>query len=290
MKLSGTLVSVGLPVRNGERTLEAVIRSILAQDHERIELVISDNASTDATETLCRDWAAADRRVVYHRQAHDVGILANFMYTMHHARGAYFRWIGDDDWIAPNYISRCVEEFADDGRLLLVTTQIQYTKPDASTFTRSYFGKGLCSDDPIDRLEEITSLLAGNMPIDPLYALMRRAEIAAIPRRNMIREDEVFATKLALAGPWGHVPDTLAHRHLRSDSITTLARRLGVPLWQARVPIALQCREMLRRIGEEEFSPVDLRRARLAVAQFYARRHYLIAARRARKLIHLASA
>lgn len=284
--LRNTLVSVGLPVRNGERTLEDVVRAVLAQDHERLELIISDNASTDGTEALCRKWAACDRRVVYHRQDRNIGILANFIHTMRVARGDYFRWIGDDDWIAPNYVSRCLEEFAADDRLLIVTTQIRYARPDGSSFVRPYSGSLMRSDDPLLRLEEFCSLLMGEMLIDPLYGVMRRGQVVPIERHNMIREDEVFAAKLALAGPWGHAPMTLARRNIRRGSIRALANRLGVPLWQAYVAETLQCREMLRVIDAHEFSPAERRRARRAVARLYVSRHYLTAVHRVRKLAH----
>jgi glycosyltransferase involved in cell wall biosynthesis len=125
---STPLVSVGLPVYNGVQTVETVIRSVLSQTHERLELVISDNASSDGTEEVCRDLAARDRRIVYHRQSRNVGLLNNFIEVIRRARGTFFRWIGDDDWLAPQYVSRCVETLAGDPRLILVTTQIDYTR------------------------------------------------------------------------------------------------------------------------------------------------------------------
>lgn len=286
--LRDTLVSACLPVRNGEQTLETVIRAVLAQDHEHLELIISDNASTDGTEALCREWAAADKRIVYQRQDRDIGILGNFVHTMQAARGEFFRWIGDDDWIAPNYVSCCLEEFATDHRLLIVTTEILYTRPDGSTFVQPYPGSNrMRSNDPVLRVVEICSLLKGEMLIDPLYGMMRRAQVSQIKRRNMIREDQVFATRLALAGPWGHVPKTLAHRNLKRGSVRILAKRLGVPFWQAYVAETLQCSEMLRVIDAHSFSLLDRRRARLAIARLYARRQFLTALSRARKLARL---
>lgn len=285
--LRDTLVTVGLPVRNGEETLEAVVRSVLAQDHGQIELIISDNASTDGTEKICRKWAAFDKRVVYHRQDRNIGILANFVHTMCEARGEYFRWIGDDDWIAPNYISRCLEEFVADQRLLLVTTQVLYTRPDGSTFVQPYAGSIMRSASPLRRFQEFSHLLAGEMLIDPLYGVIRRSSVAELDRRNMIREDEVFATKLALAGPWGHVPMTLARRNLRYGSIRRLARRLSVPLWQAYVANSLQCLEMLHLIDAQRFSPQDRYRARMAVARLYTHRHYRSAVHRWQRIARL---
>jgi glycosyltransferase involved in cell wall biosynthesis len=148
-----TLVSIGLPVRNGVKTLEGVIKSVLAQDHENLELVISDNCSTDGTEDLCRELALRDSRVVYIRQPTNVGLLNNFAHVTRLARGAFLRWIGDDDWLAPTYISRCLAEFADDSRLTLVTTQIDYVRPDGTTYTLRTPGTTFRSNDPIQRFE-----------------------------------------------------------------------------------------------------------------------------------------
>ena len=60
-------VSIGMPVYNGGRFLERAIETTLAQDFDDLELVISDNGSTDATEEICRSYVATDPRVRYHR-------------------------------------------------------------------------------------------------------------------------------------------------------------------------------------------------------------------------------
>src|SRR6185503_10227654 len=236
-----TLVSIGLPVRNGAKTLEGVVASVLAQDHDNLELVISDNASTDGTEQLCRELAARDPRIVYVRQPTNVGLLNNFAEVTRRARGAFLRWIGDDDWLAPSYVSRCLAVFAADSRLTLVTTQIDYVRPDGTTYTQPYSGTTFRSDDPIQRFEGLLAFLtSGSFAVDPLYALARRSSLASIARRTMIREDEVFAAKLALAGPWGHVPEVLARRTVGSHNLAAVARRLGVPVWQAYIPTTVQ--------------------------------------------------
>ena len=116
MKPSDALVSVGLPVRNGADRIGEVVRSVLAQDHAHIELVICDNASTDSTEEVCRELVRTDSRIVYHRQQDNVGMLNNFISAIQIAKGAYFRWIGDDDWLAPDFVSRTLECFTEDER------------------------------------------------------------------------------------------------------------------------------------------------------------------------------
>jgi glycosyltransferase involved in cell wall biosynthesis len=285
------LVSIGLPVRNAGSRVADVVRSVLAQDHANLELVISDNASTDDTEQVCRELARSDPRIAYHRQPENIGLMNNFVYAMRAANGTFFRWIGDDDELEPTFVSRCLREFAADPRLLLVTTGMAYIGEDGSIRSDTYHGTALGSDDPVDRFVEMLRLLNESyLLIDPLYGMMRRAPVAAIPRRNMLREDEVFATKLALAGPWRHVPEVLARRNWRSERMGRLATRLGVPSWQSHFTNTLQCREILQWLSQAGLTAQQQRRARSAVYQMYLRRQRRTLSHRSRKLLRMATA
>jgi hypothetical protein len=292
MPSTDPLVSIGLPVRNAEHRVAGVVSSVLAQDHPDLELVISDNASTDGTEVVCRELARSDARVVYHRQPENVGLLNNFIATMRLARGAYFRWVGDDDVLAPHCISRCLQAFAEDDGLLLVTTQVAFVNQDGSVETAAYDGTRLRSADPVDRFIEMLRLLNESyLVLDPLSALVRREPVAAIPRRNMLREDQVFAAKMALAGRWGHVPEVLLHRGWKHETRSGLARRLGVPMWHARVATVLQCRELIRCLsdpGLADLTPAQRRRARAAVGQMYLRRQQRTMVHRGRRVAAMA--
>ncbi|MFI7701654.1 glycosyltransferase family 2 protein [Nonomuraea sp. NPDC049480] len=283
------LVSIALPVRNGADRLPGVVRSVLAQDYPAIELVISDNASTDGTEELCRDLAAGDSRIVYHRHPENVGLLGNFMHAARISQGAFVRWIGDDDRLEPTCVSRAVAAFVADERVILVTNQVSYSGPDGTLSTVPYEGAGLGSDDPVERFGEMLRLL-NESPylIDPLYGLLRRGPAVGIPRRNMLREDEVFAAKLALAGPWAHVPEVLSHRNWRQERISGLARRLDVPSWQSHLSNTLQCRELLSWLPHADLTGEQRRRARAAVLRMYARRQRRTVAHRGRKLLSMA--
>lgn len=280
------LVSVGLPVRNGAEVIEGALRSVLAQRHEDLELVISDNASTDGTEEICRSYARSDSRVRYHRQPEHIGGLANVVQVMHRARGTFLKWIGDDDWLAPSYLSRCLERLAEDDRLILVTTQQVFLGEDGQAQTSAYPGRNLSSDQPVERFTEILRLLAeGYLPLDPIYGLMRREPVTAIPRCAMPREDEVFAAKLALAGPWGRVPEVLAHRGWKIPArMTRQARQLDVPAWRARAANLLQCRELLAYLHQVPLTPAEERAARAEVRRLYVRRHQRTAMRGYHKL------
>lgn len=118
------LVSVGLPVRDGERFLAEAIEAVLAQDLPDLELVISDNASTDATEDICRRYAAADPRVAYQRSPINRGAAWNYNAVVQAARGRYFKWATHDDLIEPSYLSRCVEVLERRPEVVLCYTRV----------------------------------------------------------------------------------------------------------------------------------------------------------------------
>jgi glycosyltransferase involved in cell wall biosynthesis len=289
MRYDNTMVSIGLPVRNGADRIESVIESVLNQDHENLELVICDNASTDDTEELCRSLAAQDSRIVYHRHPINMGVLNNFMSALRLASGTFYRWVGDDDWLDPRCVSRSLDAFAVDDRLLLVTTQICYTGPDGVTHTATYDGTALGSDDPVTRFVEMLRLLNESyLLMDPLYGVFRREPVMRIERRNMLSEDQVFATKLALAGPWARVPEVLAWRNWKHERLRSQAHTNDVPSWQAHFATALQCKEMLRWLDKCDLDEQQRRKAQSAVAGMYLRRHRLLLVRRSRKLLGIA--
>jgi glycosyltransferase involved in cell wall biosynthesis len=289
-KVPEPLVSIGLPVRNGERYVCDAVRSVLNQQYDRLELVISDNASDDGTEEICRQFAAADARVRYHRVPQDIGLIPNFNAVLHLARGTYFKWMGDDDWLTPTYVSRCVEVL-DDEALILVTTQQGHVDLDGAVDSAAYDGARMRSVRPVERFTEMLRLLnETHLLLDPLYGMMRRDPVARLPRPVMLFEDQIFAARLALAGPFGHVCEVLSYRRFKPfRRLPATARRLGVPPWQASVATTLQCRELLAAVREADLDPRERRQASAAVAQMFLRRKRVTATHRTRKLAGVVS-
>jgi glycosyltransferase involved in cell wall biosynthesis len=281
---SSPLISVGLPVRNGAHRVQTAIESVLAQDYEHLELVICDNASTDSTEEICREFARSDERIGYHRHAENIGLMNNFVTAMRLARGEFFRWISYDDRLEPNCLSRCAEVLTSDERLLLVTSQILYELDDGALATEPYQVRVLGSNDPADRFAEWLRLLTESfLLLDPMYSLMRRARVVGIHRKNTMREDELFAAKMALTGPWGHVPEVLAMRHWNTEAPGTLARKLEVPVWNSMISPEIECFRLLNIIARSELDTEQRRRARRAVARLFSIRLRRRAVRAVRK-------
>ena len=107
-KASGPLVSVCVPTRNRAVWLRESLRTIQAQDYDLFEILISDNASVDETPRICRELAAADARVRYLRQDHDVGLHANHNILIQESRGELLTFYHDDDLYDPAVVRESV--------------------------------------------------------------------------------------------------------------------------------------------------------------------------------------
>ncbi len=112
-------VSVGLPVYNGENFIKDALDSILAQTFEDFELIISDNASTDGTQQICRQYTSKDQRIRYIRNDGNIGASKNFNQVFELSSGEYFKWIAHDDLCAPEFLERCVEVLDQDPSIVL---------------------------------------------------------------------------------------------------------------------------------------------------------------------------
>lgn len=104
-------VSMGLPVFNGETYLHKALDSLLAQEYEDFELVISDNASTDETGRICESYARRDSRVRYSRNECNIGLAPNHNRVFRLSRGEFFKWVAHDDEYSRQMLKRYVEAF-----------------------------------------------------------------------------------------------------------------------------------------------------------------------------------
>ena len=94
---SQSLISVGIPVYNSEKTISRCLESILGQTHLNVEIIISDNNSTDRTFEICKSYAKKDARVVVYKQESNIGPARNFAFVLEKSSGEFFCWVGSDD-------------------------------------------------------------------------------------------------------------------------------------------------------------------------------------------------
>jgi glycosyltransferase involved in cell wall biosynthesis len=109
MRESRPLLSIGIPVYNGDKYIRQTIDCLLGQTYENTELIISDNASTDGTEDICRSYTTKDNRVRYFRSPTNIGQTSNFERAFKLASADYFMWAACDDSWSPNYIGTLMD-------------------------------------------------------------------------------------------------------------------------------------------------------------------------------------
>lgn len=212
------LVSIGLPVFNGDRFLSQAIDSILAQSFTDFELVISDNGSTDETPDICRRYMAADPRIRYFRLDQNMGAAFNYNRVFGLSRGTYFRWAAHDDIISPYFLQMCLDAFKD---------HTQDVAPTAIVYPRSNWvdetGKVIRPDHCPMRTSTASAIFRGLQAVsnmsngNPVFGLIPR-EILVKTRLidSFITSDYVLIFELALFGNIVRVDEVLFHRRFHS--------------------------------------------------------------------------
>ena len=118
-----TLVTIGMPVFNGEETIDQALDSLLAQSHENFELIVSDNASTDNTLEIVDRYAGRDSRIRVIRNTENLGAVANFDKVLDEATGSLFMWAAVDDLWEPDFIKELVHLLETDAEAVLAFCQ-----------------------------------------------------------------------------------------------------------------------------------------------------------------------
>lgn len=173
-------VTIGLPVFNGAATIAEALSSLTRQGYPHFKVVISDNASTDATADICRRFAESDPRVEYYRQNINIGGEANFNFVLHRAVTEYFMWAAADDIRSPDYLELCVA---------FLDAHHEYV---ASTCPTRFMEKPPVPWDMGDRSLESESLCRNFIDFFPtlsqwhanahIYSLFRRAALVSSTR------------------------------------------------------------------------------------------------------------
>lgn len=107
--MNAPLVSILVPTWNRAADLADSLTSTLGQDYSPIEILISDNGSTDGTEELCRAAAGRDPRIRYFRRPHNIGLYGNHNFLIDQSRGEFLCFFHDHDERELSLVSRCVQ-------------------------------------------------------------------------------------------------------------------------------------------------------------------------------------
>ena len=204
------IISIGLPVYNGEKYLHQALDSLLSQTWEDFELIISDNGSTDATRSISESYAAADSRVKYFREEINRGASWNFNRVFRLAQGKYFKWAAHDDLCAPVYLESCLLPLEDDPERVLAYPQTRVIDENGDYLQDYPDHLHLEQDQPSQRFWQYLVHYRYPRQCHPIFGLIR-AEVLA--KTNLlgsyISSDRVLVGELALWGKFYEVDQPL---------------------------------------------------------------------------------
>jgi glycosyltransferase involved in cell wall biosynthesis len=210
-------VSIGVPVYNGERFLEAALESLLGQTFGDFELIISDNGSTDRTEEICRKAAAADPRVRYFRSDTNRGAAWNHNRVVELAQGEYFMWAPHDDQFAPTFVERCVTILDGDAGVVFCHADPIHIDEHGNVLGREVHRCNCSSDSPSVRFWEVLVVRGGQTT----YGLIRASALRQVaPHQTFPRAERALFAELSLYGRFHVMPEDLYFKRQHSGQIT----------------------------------------------------------------------
>ncbi len=203
-------ITIGLPVFNGENYLREALDSLLAQTWTDFELILCDNGSTDATERICRAYAALDSRLKYFRNRRNIGAAANFNLAVRLATAPYFKWMAHDDRLHPEFLAVCLQALEKNPAAVLACSAVGKIDAQGRPAGDYRFPMRLADVQPHRRFADIIQV---RHPCTLVFGLIRRRILEQTPLiAPFTGSDRCLLAELSLYGPFVEVPGELFQR------------------------------------------------------------------------------
>lgn len=103
------LVSIGVPARNGGDFIAGALETLINQTYRNIEIIVSDNNSSDDTSSIIERYAALDSRILVIRQTDTLSAIDNFRFVFEQAKGEFFMWAACDDRRSSDFVESLIQ-------------------------------------------------------------------------------------------------------------------------------------------------------------------------------------
>jgi glycosyltransferase involved in cell wall biosynthesis len=217
-------VSIGLPVRDGAHYVAEAIESILAQTFADFELIISDNASSDATASICESYAARDRRIRYYRHPHNLGASYNFNFVFRRATGAHFKWAAHDDLIRPAFLQRTLAALEANPEAVLCQSLVQVV--DRHNRVSEIYDHTAFGTDRHRQSDRLAARLRARRCVEIFGVVRRHALDGTALIADHVGADRTLLLELALRGRFVGVPEALFVNRDHPDRFTRQRKSL----------------------------------------------------------------
>jgi glycosyltransferase involved in cell wall biosynthesis len=227
------MVSIGIPTFNGSKRIASAVTSVMNQRYPNLEVIISDNCSSDNTEAVCADLCRKYNTVHYYRQKENIGIIPNFEFALNQAKGDLFMWIADDDLLEAGILNKYVQFLIAHPDYSLVAGEIQYWTGDKPEFLEKDFSMEHNSRD-IRVIQYYSKVKHGAT----FYGMMPLEIARQITLQNRMGEDWHFVAKAAYLGKIKMLNCLGYHKKLNGSSKTLrqYAKMIGASAFTASFP------------------------------------------------------
>ena len=225
-------VSIGLPVYNGEEYLAEAVESVLGQTFQDLELIISDNGSTDRTEEICRAFVQKDERVHYYRSEKNFGASWNYNRTFELAKGDYFRWHAADDVLTSELVEKSSRVLDEQPAVVLVFSWVVDIDGHGKEIELKKSGVGSRLPLPHQRFQGL-STVKPDFNCEEVFGMARRQILA---KTKLIApysdSDRTLLAELGLYGPFHEIEEALFLHRLHDDgSVVVNPDRQSRTVW-----------------------------------------------------------
>lgn len=209
------LVTIGMPLYNEERFVEASLKSILTQDYPNLEIIISDNASSDKTLDICSRLFENRSDITIHKFETNQGAAENFRYVLSVAKGKYFMWASGHDLWASNLVRESVALLEETPSAVLAFGSCIWIDENGHKLPKS---SGYTDTRGMNPMARFFLIFFGNM--HPILGLIRKSVLDQVkPIASAVGADLILLTELVLKGDFVHVLQTQwKRREFRHES------------------------------------------------------------------------
>lgn len=262
-KMAPPKVSVGMPVYNGERYLQNALARLLEQEFEDFELIVCDNASTDATQEICRAFAARDSRIRYFRNEANIGLAANHNRTFELSGGQFFKWAAHDDDFPPAMLARFVDTLEQSPpSVSVVYSRCEYI--DEFGTVEGIESDGVDRNDPRPYIRLAHMLRCVHM-YNSIYGLIRSDMMRKTRLHGLYPlADHVLLSELAMLGIFVELPEPLLRirrhpgRTFTANKSPQALRELFTPGRSKTILPGLKTRMALELVRSTVLLPIPL--------------------------------
>ncbi len=202
-----SIISIGVPVYNEEKFIEQTLQSLTSQTFQPIEIIICDNASTDNTPEIIKNYIKDRPDIKYFREEANKGSLHNYIKAFQLSDSKYFMWAGGHDLWSKNLIEEAVNTLESHPEAAIAFASTVWIDEKNKPAPRQ---SGWCDTRGMHPVERFLVTIWGN--VHPVLGVMRSEYLKTAPFVNVAGTDLILLCDLSLKGNFLHIPDATCYR------------------------------------------------------------------------------